>query len=77
MILFEYKIFIFFMLWKGKIFFFYEIYENVWNEDVYSCERIIVVYIRRIREKIEINLKELKYLKVVWGIGYKIEKFNY
>ncbi|MGO0943782.1 winged helix-turn-helix domain-containing protein, partial [Clostridioides difficile] len=42
------------------------------NEDAYSCERTIAVHIRRIREKIEINPKEPKYLKVVWGIGYKI-----
>lgn len=73
----EYKILTLLMSRKGKIFSSCEIYENVWNEDAYSCERTIAVHIRRIREKIEINPKEPKYLKVVWGIGYKIEKLNY
>ena len=73
----EYKILTLLMSRKGKIFSSHEIYENVWNEDAYSCERTIAVHIRRIREKIEINPKEPKYLKVVWGIGYKIEKINY
>ncbi|MDU1095949.1 MAG: response regulator transcription factor [Clostridioides difficile] len=73
----EYKILTLLMSRKGKIFSSHEIYENVWNEDAYSCERSIAVHIRRIREKIEINPKEPKYLKVVWGIGYKIEKLNY
>ena len=52
-----------------------QIYENVWNENAFSAEKTVTVHIRRIREKIEINPKEPKYLKVVWGIGYKIEKF--
>ena len=73
----EYKILTLLMSRKGKIFSSHEIYENVWNEDAYSCERTIAVHIRRIREKIEINPKNPKYLKVVWGIGYKIEKLNY
>ncbi|MCE4778303.1 response regulator transcription factor [Clostridioides difficile] len=73
----EYKILTLLMSRKGKIFSSREIYENVCNEDAYSCERTIAVHIRRIREKIEINPKEPKYLKVVWGIGYKIEKLNY
>ena len=73
----EYKILTLLMSRKGKIFSSHEIYEDVWNEDAYSCERTIAVHIRRIREKIEINPKEPKYLKVVWGIGYKIEKLNY
>ncbi|MDX5618523.1 response regulator transcription factor [Clostridioides difficile] len=73
----EYKILTLLMSRKGKIFSSREIYENVWNEDAYSCERTIAVHIRRIREKIEINPKEPKYLKVVRGIGYKIEKLNY
>ncbi len=73
----EYKILTLLMSRKGKIFSSHEIYENVWNEDAYSCERTIAVHIRRIREKIEINPKEPKYLKVVWGIGYKIERLNY
>ncbi|WP_459129281.1 response regulator transcription factor [Guggenheimella bovis] len=50
-----------------------QIYENVWNEDPYNAENTIMVHVRRIREKIEINPKDPSYLKVVWGIGYKIE----
>ena len=59
----------------GKIIPAGKIYEAVWNEPAISAERTVTVHIRRIREKIEINPKEPKYLKVVWGIGYKIEKF--
>lgn len=51
-----------------------EIYEKVWNEPFYNSENTVAVHIRRIREKIEINPKEPVYLKVVWGVGYKIEK---
>ena len=51
-----------------------QIYEAVWHEPSYSTEKTVTVHIRRIREKIEIDPKEPKYLKVVWGIGYKIEK---
>ena len=58
----------------GKVFSMEQIYENVWNEPAYNPENTVAVHIRRIREKIEINPKEPKYLKVVWGIGYKIEK---
>lgn len=61
----------------GKVFSMEQIYENVWNEPAYNPENTVAVHIRRIREKIEINPKEPKYLKVVWGIGYKIEKLNY
>ncbi len=53
-----------------------QIYENVWDERAVGAENTIAVHIRRIREKIEINPKEPKYLKVVWGIGYKIEKIK-
>ena len=53
-----------------------EIYERVWNETAYSVENTIMVHIRRIREKIEINPNEPRYLKVVWGIGYKMEKIQ-
>ena len=60
---------------QGKVFSIDEIYENVWNEPSYNAENTVAVHIRRIREKIEINPKEPKYLKVVWGIGYKIEKY--
>lgn len=59
---------------KGRVFSIEEIYEKVWNEPYYNAENTVAVHIRRIREKIEINPKEPKYLKVVWGIGYKIEK---
>lgn len=58
----------------GRIFPAEEIYERVWGETAYGVENTVMVHIRRIREKIEINPKEPKYLKVVWGIGYKIEK---
>ncbi len=58
----------------GIVFSSEKIYELVWNEPAYAVENTVMVHIRRIREKIEINPKEPKYLKVVWGIGYKIEK---
>lgn len=58
----------------GKVFSIEQIYEAVWNEAAYNPENTVAVHIRRIREKIEINPKDPKYLKVVWGIGYKIEK---
>lgn len=58
----------------GRVFSINEIYERVWNEPSYNAENTVAVHIRRIREKIEINPKDPKYLKVVWGIGYKIEK---
>ncbi|MEK4698183.1 response regulator transcription factor [Solibacillus sp. FSL R7-0668] len=59
----------------GKVFTIEEIYEKVWNERAVSPENTVAVHIRKIREKIEINPKEPKYLKVVWGVGYKIEKY--
>lgn len=58
----------------GRVFSMDQIYEAVWNEPAYNPENTVAVHIRRIREKIEINTKNPKYLKVVWGIGYKIEK---
>ncbi|MBO8434669.1 MAG: response regulator transcription factor [Tyzzerella sp.] len=58
----------------GKVFSIDQIYESVWNELSFAPENTVSVHIRRIREKIEINPKEPRYLKVVWGIGYKIEK---
>lgn len=60
---------------KGIVFSMDEIYEKVWNEPSYNIDNTVAVHIRRIREKIEFNPKEPKYLKVVWGIGYKIEKY--
>lgn len=71
----EYGILLFLMRNMGHVFSIEQIYENVWNEQSYSVENTVAVHIRRIREKIEINPKEPKYLKVVWGIGYKIEKY--
>lgn len=71
----EYKILKFLTENSGKVYSIDEIYENVWNEPAYNPENTVAVHIRRIREKIEINPKEPKYLKVVWGIGYKMEKF--
>lgn len=59
---------------KGNVFSIDKIYEKVWNETAYNPENTVAVHIRKIREKIEINPKEPKYLKVVWGIGYKVEK---
>ncbi len=70
----EYKILKFLCENAGKVFSIDQIYEQVWNEPSFSPENTVAVHIRRIREKIEINPKEPKYLKVVWGIGYKIEK---
>ena len=58
----------------GRVFPAEEIYRRVWNEEAYATENTVMVHIRRIREKIELNPKEPEYLKVVWGIGYKIEK---
>ena len=69
----EYNILKFLLKNKGKVFSISQIYENVWNEESYGAENIIAVHIRHIREKIEINPREPKYLKVIWGIGYKIE----
>lgn len=70
----EYKILKLLCENAGKVFSIDQIYEQVWNEPSFCAENTIAVHIRRIREKIEINPKEPKYLKVVWGIGYKIEK---
>jgi hypothetical protein len=64
------------MKYPGRVFPAEEIYERVWNEQGYACENTVMVHIRRIREKIELNPKEPEYLKVVWGIGYKIEKME-
>ncbi len=69
----EYKILLLLMSHPGKVFSIEEIYEKVWEEPAYSPETV-TVHIRRIREKIEINPKEPRYLKVVWGIGYKFDK---
>ena len=70
----EYKILLLLIKNAGRVYSIDQIYEQVWNEPAYSPENTVAVHIRRIREKIEINPKEPKYLKVVWGIGYKIKK---
>ncbi|SCG81950.1 Regulatory protein vanR [Proteiniborus sp. DW1] len=70
----EYKILELLMENRGRVFSIEEIYERVWKEPYFNSDNTVAVHIRRIREKIEINPKEPKYLKVVWGIGYKIEK---
>ena len=69
----EFNILKFLLQNKGKVYSIPEIYENVWNEEGFGAENIIAVHIRHIREKIEINPKEPRYLKVIWGVGYKIE----
>lgn len=70
----EFKILKLLLSNKGRVFSIDEIYEKVWNEESFNVENTVAVHIRRIREKIEINPKESRYLKVVWGVGYKIEK---
>jgi len=72
----EYNILKFLTKNKGIVYSIEQIYENVWEEECYGAENIIVVHIRHIREKIEINPREPKYLKVIWGVGYKIEKLD-
>ncbi len=70
----EYKIMEYMMINMDKTLSSNQIYENVWNENAFSTEKTVTVHIRRIREKIEIDTKNPKYIKVVWGIGYRIEK---
>ena len=70
----EYNILKFLTKNKGKVFSISQIYENVWEEEAIAADNTVAVHIRHIREKIEINPKEPRYLKVVWGVGYKIEK---
>ena len=70
----EYKIALLLIRSPGRVFPIDEIYERVWGEDAFCADNTVAVHIRRIREKIEFDTKNPKYLKVVWGIGYKIEK---
>ena len=70
----EYKIVKFLMENRGLVFSSAQIYENVWNEPSYGADNIVAVHIRHIREKIEINPKEPRYIKVIWGHGYKMER---
>ncbi|MBQ3601432.1 MAG: response regulator transcription factor [Lachnospiraceae bacterium] len=70
----EYGILSFLAENAGRVYSIHQIYEAVWKEPSYNAENTVSVHIRRIREKIEINAKEPKYVKVVWGVGYKVEK---
>ena len=70
----EYNILLLLVKHQGKVFSIAQIYENIWNENAVGVDNTVAVHIRHIREKIEINPKEPRYLKVVWGVGYKIEK---
>ena len=70
----EYNILLLLMKNKGKVFSISQIYEAIWNEEAIGADNTVAVHIRHIREKIEINPKEPRYLKVVWGVGYKIEE---
>nr|WP_106789513.1 response regulator transcription factor [Massilistercora timonensis] len=71
----EYNILLLLVKNQGKVFSIDQIYESIWNEDAIGVDNTVAVHIRHIREKIEINPKEPRYLKVVWGVGYKVEKF--
>lgn len=69
----EYNILLLLMKNKGKVYSISQIYEEIWNEEAIGADNTVAVHIRHIREKIEINPREPRYLKVVWGVGYKIE----
>ncbi len=69
----EYNILLFLVQNKGKVFSIDQIYEQIWQEDAYGADNTVTVHIRHIREKIEIDPKNPRYLKVIWGIGYKVE----
>ncbi|MBE5862247.1 MAG: response regulator transcription factor [Lachnospiraceae bacterium] len=69
----EYSILLLLVKNQGKVFSINEIYESIWNEEAIGVDNTVAVHIRHIREKIEINPREPKYLKVVWGVGYKID----
>ena len=70
----EYNILFLLMKNQGRVFSINQIYENIWNEEAVAADNTVAVHIRHIREKIEINPREPRYLKVVWGLGYKVEK---
>ena len=70
----EYNILLLLVKNPGKVFSIEQIYESIWNEEAIGADNTVAVHIRHIREKIEINPKEPRYLKVVWGLGYKVEK---
>ena len=70
----EYNILLLLAKNQGRVFSIDQIYESIWNEDAIGADNTVAVHIRHIREKIEINPREPRYLKVVWGVGYKIDK---
>ena len=70
----EYSILLLLVKNPGRVFSINQIYESIWNEEAIGADNTVAVHIRHIREKIEINPREPKYLKVVWGVGYKIDK---
>ena len=69
----EYNILLFLVQNKGKVFSIDQIYEQIWKEEAYGADNTVTVHIGHIREKIEIDPKNPKYLKVIWGVGYKVE----
>ena len=72
----EYNILLLLMKNPGRVFSTTQIYESIWNEDALAADNTVAVHVRHIREKIEINPRDPRYLKVVWGLGYKIEKLS-
>lgn len=72
----EYNILLLLMKNPGRVFSTTQIYESIWNEDALAADNTVAVHVRHIREKIEINPRDPRYLKVVWGLGYKIEKLG-
>ena len=72
----EYNILLLLMKNPGHVFSTTQIYESIWNEDALAADNTVAVHVRHIREKIEINPRDPRYLKVVWGLGYKIEKLS-
>ena len=72
----EYNILLLLVKNQGKVFSINQIYENIWNEEAIGADNTVAVHIRHIREKIEINPKEPRYLKGVWGVGSKVEKIG-
>ena len=70
----EYRILLLLVQNPGRVFSIAQIYESIWKEEAISGDNTVAVHIRHIREKIEINPKDPRYLKVVWGVGYKIER---
>lgn len=72
----EYNILLLLMKNPGRVFSTTQIYESIWNEDALAADNTVAVHVRHIREKIEIDPRDPRYLKVVWGLGYKIEKLS-